>query len=159
MLLRCWEVGGRYVLCSSGLFLFHRLWVNESVCVRGCVQFIWPRERNCLLACWYVSQRATDQTEDRQGLRVSCDGLCFPEAARSGEVLQVGQRAADDLLGSVYDPLHRLPVPSCGACEPHTQAVCYALHRGVIEGQQQLCVQVVLPEDAQEVKPLLSLLH
>jgi len=27
------------------------------------------------------------------------------------------------------------------------------------EGQQQLCVQVVLPEDVQEVKPLLSLLH
>ena len=51
-------------------------------------------------------------------------------------------------LGSVDDPLHRLPVLSCGANVPHTQTVCmFPFHRGVIGGKQQLLVQVVFPED------------
>ncbi|MED6273202.1 hypothetical protein CHARACLAT_004220 [Characodon lateralis] len=41
----------------------------------------------------------------------------------------------------------------------HTPVCQYTLHRGVIEGQQQLCVQIVLPEDTQEVEPLLGLLY
>ncbi|XP_054655408.1 kinase non-catalytic C-lobe domain-containing protein 1 [Dunckerocampus dactyliophorus] len=41
-----------------------------------------------------------------------------------------------------------------------SRAVCYyTLYRRSVEGQQQLLVQVVLPENAQEVKPLLSLPH
>ena len=63
-------------------------------------------------------------------------------------------------LGGVDYPLHRLNVLSYGANVPHIQTVCeYTFYRGVIEGQQQLLVQVVLPKDAQEVQLLLSLLH
>lgn len=63
-------------------------------------------------------------------------------------MFQGRQRAADDLLGGVYDPLHRLPVLSRGACVVYSQIVGQdALHRRVIEGQQQFCVLVVLPDD------------
>ncbi|MEQ2219144.1 hypothetical protein XENOCAPTIV_013205, partial [Xenoophorus captivus] len=73
----------------------------------------------------------------------------LPEGNKSNGT---GQRATDDLFGSFYDPLNRLSVLSCGACVPHTQTVHqYALHQGVIEGQQQLCLQVIL---SQEVEPL-----
>jgi len=52
---------------------------------------------------------------------------------------------------------HRLSILSCVANVPHTQAVCkYTFHREVIEGHQQLLVQVVLPEDVQEVHILIS---
>lgn len=70
------------------------------------------------------------------------------------EMFQGRQRAVDlDLLGSVYDSLDRLPVLSR---PQHSQTVCQ--DRG-IEGQQQLCVQVLLPGDMQEVYLALSLLH
>ena len=90
-------------------------------------------------------QRLPEGKQIKQGIGrvwgISCDGLDFPETVGCGDVFQAGQRAADDLLGSVYDPLHCLPVLGCGACVPHTQTVRqYALHRGVIEGQQQLRV-------------------
>lgn len=45
-------------------------------------------------------------------------------------------------------------------CVPNTIAVGEnAFHRGVVEGQLHLPVQVILPEDTEEVNPLLGLLY
>ena len=81
------------------------------------------------------------------------------EAAGGVNVHQRGERAADDLLCCPNYPLKPLPVCHGAAAVPCCNAVCQqALNGRAVEGQQQVGVQVVLPEDPQEVQPLLSLL-
>ena len=79
-------------------------------------------------------------------------------AAGGVNVHQGGERAADDLLCSLNYPLKPLSAMVQLPYHVVMQYVSRLSMNGAVEGQQEVGVQVVLPEDPQEVQPLLSLL-
>ena len=82
------------------------------------------------------------------------------EVARAGSYMQTGQRAANDLLSCVDHSLQCSPICCQAPRVPHCDAVRQdALHGGSVEHHQQPLLQVVLPEDSQEVELLLGLLY
>lgn len=60
----------------------------------------------------------------------------------AGDVFQGGQRASDDYLCGVDDPLKSSPVCCWAACEPHWDTVCHhSLDGGVVEDHLQFFFQ------------------
>ena len=85
------------------------------------------------------------------------DAGCSAVAATPEQVLQGGQWAADDSLGSVDDPLESSPVRCWASSVPHREAVRqHTLDGAAIGGHQQLLRQVDFDEVPQEVEPLLN---
>ena len=75
------------------------------------------------------------------------------------QIFQGGERATDDFLGRVDNPLERFPLCHCAAGEPHTHTVSQdSLYGATIEGHQQFFNEEVIPEYSQEVQSLLCLL-
>lgn len=73
---------------------------------------------------------------------------CSTETARAEKILQRGQWAADDLLGSIDDPLKGFPVRCWAAGLSHKDTVHqHTLHGAVVIGCHQFLLQVVFPED------------
>ncbi len=89
---------------------------------------------------------------------VFCNVFCSAEAARVVEVLQGGERAADDPLCGVDYPLKLLPICIGAAGIPDCNGVGQqTFHSKAVEDHQQLLPQVVPPQHPQEVKTLLCL--
>ncbi len=82
------------------------------------------------------------------------------EAAGARNLFRGEQRAANNPLGCVYDPLQSLPFCSRAPRVPRQDAVHeFAHYRGAIEGHQQLLFKFIYPENSQRVQSLLGLLR
>ncbi|KAF1381124.1 hypothetical protein PFLUV_G00171270 [Perca fluviatilis] len=102
----------------------------------------------------YMQKHKEKEEKKKEEKRRGGEGPKHHHSA-GGDVPQGGGRAATD-LNSCVEPLPVCPgAAALPDCDPVRQQ---ALHGPALEGQQQVGVQLGLPEDPQEVEPLLSLL-